>query len=55
MKDSAITANDDKDDDSLDFCITYDLTAGKRYYLSAKYKNPSETGNYKVIFSVFCN
>lgn len=54
MKDSAITENDDKDDDSIDFGITYDLTAGKRYYLSAKYKNPSETGNYKVNFSFVC-
>ena len=54
MKDSAVVANDDKDNDSLDFSITYDLTAGKRYYLSAKYKNPSETGSYKVNFSFIC-
>lgn len=57
MKDSAIVDNDDGDasnNDNLDFSISYDLEAGKRYYLCAKFKNPSETGNYKVNFSFVC-
>lgn len=57
MKSSAIAKNDDvqsDDDSNLNFGITCDLEAGKRYYLSAKYKNPTETGSYKVNFSFEC-
>ncbi len=57
MKGSAIVDNDDGDasnNDNLDFSISYDLEAGKRYYLCAKYKNPAETGSFKVNFSSVC-
>ncbi|MDO4364110.1 MAG: leucine-rich repeat domain-containing protein [Clostridia bacterium] len=57
MKKSAITSNDDgdgKDDSNLNFSIEYNLTAGKRYYLSAKYKNPIDTGSFKINFAFEC-
>lgn len=55
---SAIVNNDDgdgTDDENLNFSITYNLTAGKRYYLCAKYKNPTKTGEFKVNFAFTCN
>lgn len=57
MKDSAIVDNDDgnaSNNENLNFSISYDLEAGKRYYLCAKFKNPSETGEFKVDFSSVC-
>ena len=53
MCESAVAENDDIDDD-LNFNISYDLSAGKRYYLAAKYKDPTETGSYTVNFSFTC-
>ncbi len=58
MKKSAIAYNDDgdgKDDSNLNFSIEYNLTAGKRYYLSAKYKNPIDTGSFKINFAFECS
>lgn len=57
MKKSALTYNDDgdgNDDSNLNFYIEYNLQAGKRYYLSSKYKNPTDTGNFKINFSFEC-
>ena len=57
MKKSAIVTNDDGDgtnDNNLNFNIEYELKAGTRYYLSAKHKNPSDTGSFKVNFSFEC-
>ncbi len=57
MKKSAIVSNDDgdgNDDSNLNFSVEYNLEAGKRYYLSAKYKNPADTGSFKINFAFEC-
>lgn len=57
LSESAIIKNDDadgNDDDNLNFSITASLSAGNRYYLAAKYKNPAATGSFDTEFSFTC-
>lgn len=53
MKASAIAFNDDGGE-NLNFSITIDLTAGKRYYLATRFSVPSKLGRYSVNFDVEC-
>ncbi len=43
MQKSAITQGDDISNDNTNFEITYDVTAGKRYYLAVKYQSATKT------------
>lgn len=53
MKKSAICYNDDVGND-LNFKISTTLKAGKRYYLSTKFKLSSRIGSYVVNFNYTC-
>lgn len=53
MKKSALSYNDDVGND-LDFKISTTLKAGKRYYLSTKFKLSSRIGSYVVNFNCTC-
>lgn len=54
MEKSAIYYNDDIGN-NLDFGITATLKAGKRYYLSTRFKRFSKTGSYQVILDSPCD
>lgn len=53
MKKSALCYNDDVGND-LDFKISTTLKAGKRYYLSTKFKLTSNVGSFVVNFNYSC-
>ncbi len=52
MKKSAVVYGDDMGDD-VNFKISCQITAGKRYYLSAKFKNPAISNNSFTVYVQF--
>jgi len=52
MKKSAVVSGDDQGDD-LNFKISCQVNAGKRYYLSAKFKNPAISSGSFTVYTQF--
>lgn len=53
LKNSAVAYNDDGGQ-NLNCKITYDVEAGKRYYLATRFSLPSKVANYGVEFDFKC-
>lgn len=55
MRKSALAENDDDADDRINFRLSCELKAGKRYYLSAKFTSPKKnSGSFDVHISFDC-
>lgn len=54
MEKSALAFNDDNGS-NVNFNLVYTVTAGKRYYLSAKYQSAVKTGSFDVHMNFVCD